>query len=271
MEEPQIKDANTFLTTLHVISPRLPKTLNIQNDSQREAFFQEIALKSFRLAREYVRKNTKRDLLPPPTYQGARVKSEEDIQRIQGLKDAEVEKKRKSEDAKKQRYLAKFAKQAQTEAKVRKETEKREDMKKLSEIKKTKDSKLKSQKLSALMDGGDDFDVGGDYDNDNNDVDENGKKPQGKRGGKKMDSRVSGKRAHKNDKFGFGGKKRGMKRNTQDSLNDDATFSVRKNKSPFAGGVKKRTSSKKGADKNRPGKQRRQQMRSKTASRKQKK
>lgn len=260
MEEPQIKDPKTFLAAPIIVSPRMPKTINFHNDTQREAFFKEVALKSFRLARDFVRKQTGRELLPPPTYQGARFKSEEDIQRIQGAKDAEENKRKASEDAKKQRYLAKFAKQAQMEARLRKDKEKRDDLKKLSDIKNTKDSRKKAQKLSALIDGNesDDFDVGIEDEN----AEES--KPQ-KRRPKESTKKVSAKRASRNEKYGFGGKKRGIKRNTDDSLNDDSSFSVRKNKTPFAGGVKKSK-----APKNRPGKQRRQQMRNKKASRKQK-
>lgn len=261
MEEPQIKDPKTFLSLPIIISPRMPKSVNFHNDTQREAFFQEVAFKSFRLARDFVRKQTGRELLPPPTYQGARFKSEEDIQRIQGAKEAEEAKRKASEESKKQRYLAKFAKQAQTEAKLRKEKEKREDMKKLTDIKNTKDSHKKARKLSALIDGNasDDFDVGvADNDDDVEDT-----KPQKRT--RHSDKKVSAKRSFKNEKFGFGGKKRGLKRNGEESLNDDSSFSVRKNKSPFSGKVKKSK-----APKNRPGKQRRQQMRNKKASRKQK-
>ena len=65
---------------------------------------------------------------------------------------------------------------------------------------------------------------------------------------------VNGKRKFKDEKFGFGGKKRGMKKNTNESSNDVSDYK------PFrAGGVSKKL----GKGNQRPGKDRRKQMKNK--------
>ena len=68
-------------------------------------------------------------------------------------------------------------------------------------------------------------------------------------------SRINGKRKAKNEKWGFGGKKRGVKSNTKESSNDVSDFRSNR-KSPGGGAAKKK---KIGGNK-RPGKNVRKQM-----------
>ena len=71
----------------------------------------------------------------------------------------------------------------------------------------------------------------------------------------------SGKRQYKDDKYGFGGKKRGLKKNTRDSVNDIASdFKPQRGKK--GNGTKGNQRSKNGSSK-RMGKERRKKMNNK--------
>jgi len=72
---------------------------------------------------------------------------------------------------------------------------------------------------------------------------------------KPSDKRVNAKRKSKDEKFGFGGKKRGSKRNTKDTTNDVSDF-----RRPAGGGFNKKLGK---ANNKRPGKDRRKQSKNK--------
>lgn len=261
----EICEESSFLNTPIILIPSAPKTLDIHNDTERENFFKETALKAYSLASSHYTEKTGKSYLPSANYQGQRVRTEEELEEIKSRLNHDEEKKLATEDAKRQRFMAKFAKEAEKKAKVKKQEEKRKEMKKLQDFKDTKDSKLRASKLKSLIERGktekpsdneSDFDL---------EIDEEASSSLPT---KKWHEKGNKKRDYKNSKFGFGGKKRGVKRNTEESLNDSSSYSLQKNKRIFpgmkGGKVRKNHSNKK--NHNRPGKARRQQMRNKKAS-----
>ena len=260
-EKFEIYESSSFLDCPSILIPHIPKTLDIHNDTERENFFKETALKAYTLASSYFTDLTGKSFQPSMKYQGQRVRTEEDLETIKSRINHEGEKKIAAEDAKRQRFMAKFAKEAEKKAKLKKQDERHKDMRKLQDLKNTKDSKLRASKLKSLMDKdsernaeGSDFEV-------EIDEDEVGSIQQTKHQPKKE----SKKREYKNSKYGFGGKKRGLKKNTEESLNDFSSYSNRKNKRPFPG-VKGGKVKKNFSKKNRPGKTRRQHIRNKKGS-----
>uniref|UniRef100_A0A8D0GRK3 EBNA1 binding protein 2 n=1 Tax=Sphenodon punctatus TaxID=8508 RepID=A0A8D0GRK3_SPHPU len=81
-------------------------------------------------------------------------------------------------------------------------------------------------------------------------------------GGQQIKKGPNAKRRYKNQKFGFGGKKKGSKWNTRESHNDVSSFraSVAHNKGPGKAGKRGTKVSEKHAPRKRPGKKMRQKM-----------
>lgn len=191
----------------------------------------------------------------PPGYSVERVKTEEQMDRIRKKRDEDQENQKSLERIRKERENKRFAKKVAAEAKVAKQKQASEQKKELEAARKGKKSLLGNV-------GKDEFEV--DVEDNEPSYDADDRKPsRGKPGAKRVQKSVSGKRKAKNEKYGFGGKKRGKKENTRESTNDDSSFSVRKNKSTFKGQKGGRK-----AKPSRPGKQRRHNIRSSKASRK---
>jgi len=164
----------------------------------------------------------------PDDYFAEMAKSDNHMQKIREKLLTKQQVVEKVEKVKKLRELKKFGKQVQIEVQQKRQKEKKalmEDVKKFR--------KGQSESLDFLED-----------------------KP-GKGGGHRgeKDKRINGKRKAKNEKWGFGGKKRGVKSNTKESSNDVSDFRSNR-KSPGGGAAKKK---KIGGNK-RPGKNVRKQM-----------
>lgn len=173
--------------------------------------------------------------------------------RIQEQKEAD----KAAEQARKQRQNRKYGKKVQIAREQEKAAQVSENKKKLGALRKRK------KPAEA-----DDFDINVDY----QDGDEDRSKGKGKgtaRPAGKRGKAVSEKRQVRNEKYGFGGSKRGSKRNDKEST-DAGDFDARRNKQPFLG-VGKAGGGRGGANgrgQKRPGKGRRQQMRNKPGVRK---
>ncbi|KAF9282260.1 rRNA-processing protein and EBNA1-binding protein ebp2 [Mortierella alpina] len=158
-----------------------------------------------------------------------------------------------SERAKAQRELKKFGKKVQTEKRLEREKSKADALEKITALKK------KRQGNENTTNADDDFDVALASDDDEmkayKSAGKNGTNPNSKKRAAPSTPESRGKRSKKDQKFGFGGKKRFGKSNTADSSADVSGFSVKRNKSTsFKAGHK----AAKGAAKQRPGKGRRQ-------------
>ncbi|KAJ2451269.1 RRNA processing protein [Coemansia sp. RSA 2336] len=162
----------------------------------------------------------------PDDYFAEMVKTDTHMAKIRESLLAQQQGIQNAEEAKKQRELRKYGKKIQQEKLKEREDKKKASLDKIATIKK----RLRSGDLGDADDF--DIDVGSD-----DDANFSARSGPSKRGGKLAPNK---KRQSKNDRYGFGGKKRGLKRNTADSAGDITGFSVKRNKSgSFSGGAKK--------------------------------
>ncbi|KAJ2615620.1 RRNA processing protein [Coemansia sp. RSA 1285] len=210
---------------------------NTEDDLDRELKFYQQALEAVTRAKA----NIKEAGIPfsrPDDYFAEMVKSDSQMARIRQKLLDQQKSIQNSEEAKKQRQLRKYGKQIQQEKIKEREDKKKAALDKIAAVKK---------RLRNANTGDDD-----DFDIDVNSDDE--VKPGSGFVGKSKNGRPlpNKKRQIKNAKFGFGGKKRGLKKNTAASTDDMSGFSVKRNK-----GSEFTSASKKGKAK-RPGKTKRQ-------------
>lgn len=217
------------------------------DDLTRELAFYKVC----QSAAVQARKLLKKEGIPftrPADYFAEMVKTDEEMNSIKKKLYDEAASKKASADARRQRDLKKFGKQVQVAKLQQRAKEKRDALEKINSLKRstylfTSFSEIYTNNIterqgdtSATTGDGDLFDVSVD----------NSSKPDSRAGG------AFSKRAKKNEKYGFGGKKRFAKSGDAASSSDLRGFSVKKMKS---GGKRAPT----GAAK-RPGKSRRNAM-----------
>ena len=163
----------------------------------------------------------------PEDYFAQMAKTDDHMQKIRQKLLSKQQVQEKVEKIKKLRELKKYGKKVQVEVQQNRLKEKKQLMENVKQFRKGK--------------------------SDNLDFLENTPGKGGK-DAKPSEKRVNGKRKFKDEKFGFGGKKRGAKRNTKDSNNDMSEYK------PFRGaGMNKKL----GKGNQRPGKDKRKQMKNK--------
>ncbi len=177
----------------------------------------------------------------PAGYFCEMLKTEEHMGRVASKQAEQKEAAKAAELARKQRENRKYGKKIQIAREQEKAAKVSEEKRKLNLLRKRKPARTE-----------DEFGVEVD-DEVLSDREDDRKKRQAPRVGGKRAKGVTVKRQARNEKYGFGGRKRGLKRNDKKSFEADG-FDSRKNRQPFPGMGKKKTM-------NRPGKQRRQQMR----------
>lgn len=181
-----------------------PESDPVLNDFKRETLFHRQAQTA---ATDGVQKlkelgiSTKR----PDDYFAEMAKTDEHMQKVRSHLTAKQEGQQKSEKIRQLREAKKMSKIIQRENEEKKRLEK---SKMLSDLKSFRKGKLNN--LDFLEDGG--------------------RKQQGAR------KQPNKKRMLKDKKFGFGGKKKGSKRNTKESSMDVSDFKQRRNKSASFGG-----------------------------------
>lgn len=213
------------------------KGVNPEDDFQREMSFYrqaQAAVLAVLPRLHQLQVPTKR----PTDYFAEMAKSDQQMQKIRQKLQTKQAAMEKSEKAKQLRALRKYGKKVQTEVLQKRQQEKAHMM---NAIKKYQ--KGFSDKLDFLE--GDQKPV------------ERGAKAGGAKG-QQMSKGPNAKRRYKNQKFGFGGKKKGSKWNTRESYDDVSSF-----RGKVAHGKGPRRPGKKGANK-RPGKRTRQKLKSKT-------
>jgi len=176
----------------------------------------------------------------PQDYYAQMAKTDDHMQKIREKLVSKQLADERLEKVKKLREMKKFGKKVQIEVQQKRQKEKK-DM--LDQVKKFRKGQADS---IDFLDGEEGFGGGGDKNN--------------KKGG--QGSNPAERRKFKDKKFGFGGKKKGMKANTKDSVNDTTSY-----RRPSAkGGIKQRGkpggSGGGGAGKKRPGKSKRQKSKS---------
>ncbi|KAJ2488690.1 RRNA processing protein [Coemansia sp. RSA 2050] len=211
-----------------------------ENDLDRELKFYQQGLEAVIKAQIEVKK-AGMPFSRPDDYFAEMVKSDAHMARIRQKLLDQQKGIQNSEEAKKQRELRKYGKKIEQEKLKEREDQKKASLDKIATIKK----RLRSGDLGEV----DDFEIDLASDDEGSSA-----KTKGARGKKGKDGKpmASKKRQLKNDKFGFGGKKRGLRKNTAESTSDMSGFSQKRNKSANFSAVHKRGKTK------RPGKSKRQ-------------
>ncbi|KPM41638.1 hypothetical protein AK830_g4932 [Neonectria ditissima] len=212
---------------------------DVSDDLQRELAFYSQSLDAVRLARSRLRAEGV-PFSRPKDYFAEMIKEDAHMDKIKAKLVEEATNKKAAGEARKMRDLKKFGKQVQVAKLQERAKAKRETLDKIKTLKR------KRQESSGDTGGtkeADIFDVG---------VEQEIKKPNGRSGaGRGQDaSGPNRKRSNKNEKYGFGGKKRHAKSGDAKSSGDLSGFDAKKMK---AGGRGKVT-------KTRPGKARRKSM-----------
>ncbi|KAI8322464.1 eukaryotic rRNA processing [Martensiomyces pterosporus] len=211
-----------------------------EDDLDRELKFYQQGLEAAIKGRQLIEKSG----IPfsrPDDYFAEMVKSDSHMSKIRQKLLDQQKGIQNSEEAKKQRELRKYGKKIQQEKLKEREDQKKAALEKISTIKK----RLRSGDLGDA----EDFEIDIDSDDDGSSKRAGGKKAKTGKNGKPMPNK---KRQQKNEKFGFGGKKRGLRKNTAESTADMSGFSVKNNKNTKFSAVHKRGKTK------RPGKSKRQ-------------
>jgi rRNA-processing protein EBP2 len=244
-------EVESFAKTLQVFPPALDMgDAKVHDDLKRENAFMKQALAAAAQAKVLLAQ-LGFTFGAPEGYFCEMLKTEEHMNKVQKKTQEELDAFKAAADARKQRQLKKFGKKVQTETLAKRAAQKKEDMSKIAQLRK------KRKHAEAT----DDFDI--DFDNEVGPTE----KKKIIKGGRKVtvEKKASAKRSYKDSKFGFGGKKWDKKKNTKEST-DDFDFNPGKNKKPFSNFAKGGKAGKNKKAGNRPGKQRRQNMRSKSAS-----
>ncbi|XP_006153793.1 probable rRNA-processing protein EBP2 [Tupaia chinensis] len=179
----------------------------------------------------------------PTDYFAEMAKSDQQMQKIRQKLQTKQAAMERSEKAKQLRALRKYGKKVQTEVLQKRQKEKAHMMTAIKKYQKGFSDKL-------------DF-----LEGDQNPAAQGTKVARGAKAGAKgqqMKKGPSAKRRYKNQKFGFGGKKKGSKWNTRESHDDVSSFRAK-----TAHGKGLRRPGKKGSNK-RPGKRTREKMKSRT-------
>ncbi|KAF1922839.1 Ebp2-domain-containing protein [Didymella exigua CBS 183.55] len=193
---------------------------DVEDDLNRELAFYKQCLSSVKDARGRLKKEGV-SFSRPADYFAEMVKSDEHMGKIKQKLIDEAAGKKASAEARKQRDLKKFGKQVQVAKMQERAKEKRDTMEQINLLKRKRQgadiTKTNEEDL---------FDIGLEADD---------SKPD------RREDRAGGNKRHKkNEKFGFGGKKRHAKSNTSESTSDGRGFSSRKMKGKTGGAAKAR-------------------------------
>ncbi|GFF26735.1 rRNA-processing protein EBP2 [Aspergillus udagawae] len=203
------------------------------DDLNRELAFYKVCQAAASEARSLLKKEGV-PFTRPGDYFAEMVKTDEHMSKIKKKLYDEAAAKKAAAEARKQRDLKKFGKQVQVAKLQQRQKEKRETLEKINELKK----KRKSDKSGITDNDNDLFDIA---------IEDSGKPDSRKRSRDNEGGGPSMKRQKKNEKYGFGGKKRHSKSGDAISSGDLRNFSVKKMK----GGSKRPGKSKRAASKGR--------------------
>ncbi|KAH7067335.1 eukaryotic rRNA processing protein EBP2-domain-containing protein [Paraphoma chrysanthemicola] len=193
---------------------------DVEDDLNRELAFYKQSLSAVKDARKKLKKEGT-GFSRPADYFAEMVKSDEHMGKIKQKLIDEAAGKKASAEARKQRDLKKFGKQVQVAKMQERAKEKKDTLEKINLLKrKRQGAEIGNTKEEDL------FDIA--LDNDTKDSDR-----------RKGDGKPDNKRAKKDQKYGFGGKKRHAKSNTAESTADGRGFSAKRMKGKPTGGAKR--------------------------------
>ncbi|KAJ5152321.1 rRNA-processing protein and EBNA1-binding protein ebp2 [Penicillium capsulatum] len=191
------------------------------DDLNRELAFYKVCQAAASSARGLLKKEGV-PFTRPGDYFAEMVKNDEHMNKIKKKLYDEAAGKKAAAEARRQRDLKKFGKQVQVAKLQQRQKEKRETLEKINTLKK----KRKADTSAPTDDANDLFDV----------AIEDSEKPDSRKRGRGGDGAANPKRQKKDQKFGFGGKKRHAKSGDAASSGDLRNFSAKKMK---AGGSKR--------------------------------
>ncbi|GKZ69566.1 rRNA-processing protein and EBNA1-binding protein ebp2 [Aspergillus niger] len=207
------------------------------DDLNRELAFYKVCQAAAMTARSALKKEGV-PFTRPGDYFAEMVKTDEHMGKIKKKLYDEAAAKKAAAEARKQRDLKKFGKQVQVAKLQQRAKEKRETLEKINALKK----KRKAETGGPTDDSSNMFDVAID----------DAAQAGGRKRGRDAEGGPSMKRQKKNEKFGFGGKKRFAKSGDAVSSGDMRDFSVKKMKGgPKGGGAKRPGKSRRAAAKGR--------------------
>lgn len=224
-----------FSAVQSVTSTEPVQIADVEDDLNRELAFYKQSLDAVKEARQRLKKEGV-PFSRPPDYFAEMVKSEEQMGKVRQKMIDEAARKKASADARRQRDLKKFGKAVQVAKLQERDKAKRDTMDKINVLKRSKtnsfptgslafaDSTLTERQGADLNANEDDmFDVA------LQDAAETEKADRAARR-KGGDAAPNRKRQKKDEKFGFGGKKRFAKSNDAKSAGDERGYSARKMK-----------------------------------------
>ena len=233
---------------------------DVSDDLQRELAFYSQSLEAVRLGRSKLRAEGV-PFSRPKDYFAEMVKEDEHMEKVKAKLVEEASNKKAAAEARKLRDLKKFGKQVQVAKLQERHKEKRETLEKIKTLKRSKFSPPRPHPHRSIThilierqeNGGGDvgtneadlFDVGID-----NELKKHNQRSGSGRGQMGGPGKPNQKRAKKNEKYGFGGKKRHAKSGDAMSSGDLSGFDAKKMKAGGKGRVAK----------TRPGKARRKAM-----------
>lgn len=195
---------------------------DIDDDLNRELSFYKQSLDAVKDARAKLKKEGV-PFTRPTDYFAEMVKSEEQMGKVKAKLVDEAARKKASADARRQRDLKKFGKAVQVAKLQERDRTKRDTMDKINSLKR------KRAGGADLNDKETDFDVALE------DAAVTEKKDRADRKAKGEEARQRGKRQKKDEKYGFGGKKRHAKSNDAKSSGDMSGFSAKRMKKNTGG------------------------------------
>lgn len=211
---------------------------DIEDDLNRELAFYKQCLSSVKDARSKLKKEGA-GFSRPADYFAEMVKSDEHMGKIKQKLIDEAAGKKASAEARKQRDLKKFGKQVQVAKMQERAKEKRETMEKINQLKRSKfqcvSENVRSPANKVPERQG--AEIGNTHEEDLFDIALDNDAQPGER--RRSDGRPDNKRAKKDQKYGFGGKKRHAKSNDAKSSADGRDFSVKRMKGKSGGGAKR--------------------------------
>jgi rRNA-processing protein EBP2 len=209
-----------WIERLEIITKDYAVVPSVNDDLTREAAFYEQAMQSVdRAVAAFAEQGI--EWRRPDDYFAEMLKSDEHMQKVRAKLLAEKTQVEAAAERRKQREIKKYGKEVQRKRQEEKQQSKKQQ---LDAVKKWRQKKK--------MSGGDD---GEEFDVNIMDGEENGANASKKRKATSVPARSS-KRQHKDQKFGFGGKKRGSKKNTSDSTADMSGFGRKAHVKKGAGG-----------------------------------
>ncbi|VBB75266.1 Putative rRNA-processing protein EBP2 [Podospora comata] len=219
--------------TLVTSKPTQDVIPSIDDDLERELAFLNAARESALKARNLLKKEGV-PFTRPTDYFAETLRSDETMEAVKQKMIEAATAKKASAEARKQRDLKKFGKQVQVQKQQERAKEKRATLEKINELKKKRkdggSASLGAREADDMFDVAVDNELGG------------GNKAGGKRGRSGGDhGPPNAKRQKKNEKYGFGGKKRFGKSGDAISSGDMSGFSAKRMKNGGGAGDGKKT------------------------------